>query len=82
MSVYKDYTSYTIRGMKVGIITDETSHGRNTVAEINGKYHYLGDEFPGIAAAIFAWQEFFGEDLTNEELHQIMIDNHIISQGI
>jgi hypothetical protein len=82
MSVYKDYISFDIMGDKVSIISDETSHGRNTVAEIDGNYHYLGDEFHGIAAAIFAWQEVNGTDLTVDELHQIMLDNHIISEGI
>lgn len=82
MSVYKDVVSFVVLGDTISLISDETSHGLNTVAEINDRYHYLGNEFPGIAAAIFAWQELNGRDLTNEELHQIMVDNHLISEGI
>ncbi len=82
MSVYKDLVSFVVLGDTISLISDETSHGRNTVAEINDHYHYLGDEFPSIATAIFAWQEVNGRDLTNEELRQVMVDNHLISEGI
>lgn len=80
--MYKNYLSFIVMGDQINIISDETSYGRNTVAEINGDYHYRGDELPGIASALHAWQEVNGRDLTNEELHQIMLDNHIISEGI
>lgn len=80
--MYKNYISFIVMGAVINLISDETSYGRNTVAEVGDKYHYLGDEFPGIAAAIFAWQEINGRDLTNEELHQAMVDNHLISEAI
>lgn len=82
MSVYKDPVSFIVLGDTIILISDETSHGLNTVAEINDNYHYLGSEFPGVAAAIYAWQEANGRDLTNEELRQVMVDNHLISEGI
>jgi hypothetical protein len=82
MLVYKNYLVFKILGEEVNIISDETAYGRNTVVEMKNVYHYMGEEFPGVAAAIFAWQEVNGRDLTNEELHQIMSDNNFISQGI
>lgn len=82
MIVYKDYIAFKILGEEVNIYSDETAYGRNTVVEMNGVYHHMGEEFPGVAAAIFAWQEVNGRDLTNEELHRIMADNNFLSQGI
>lgn len=82
MIVYKDYVAFTVLGEEIAIISSETAYGRSTVAEINGRYHYLDDELPGVAAAIYAWQEVNNRDLTNEELHQIMSDNKLISNAI
>jgi len=82
MIVYKNYQVFTILGEEVNIISDETEHGRNTVVEINKIFHHMGDEFPGVAAAIYAWQEVNGRDLTNEELHQILEDNKLLSKAI
>lgn len=82
MFVYKDYLAFKILGEEVNIISDETAYGRNTVVEIDKVFHYMGDEFPGVAAAIYAWQEVKGRDLTNEELHQILEDNKFLSQAI
>lgn len=82
MLVYKDHITFTIMEKEINLISDETVYGRNTVAEIDDQYYYLNDEFPSIATAIFAWQEVNGRDLTSDELHQVMIDNHLISAGI
>ena len=80
--VYKDYVVFTILGEEINLISSETAYGRSTVAEINDQYHYLDDELPSIAAAVFAWQELNNKDLTNEELEQIMADNKLISSAI
>lgn len=82
MIVYKNYLAFNLLGEELIIISDETAYGRNTVVEIDKVFHYMGDEFPGVAAAIFAWQEVKGRDLTNEELHQILEDNKVLSQAI
>lgn len=82
MLVYKDYQSFDILGEEVIIISDETCYGRNTVAEIKDQYHFLGNEYPTISSAIFAWQEFYNLDLNDEELRQIMEDNNLISKAI
>lgn len=82
MIVYKDYVTFVILGEEINLISDETDYGRNTVAEINGGFHYLGDEPANVASAVFAWQEVYGRDLSPEELRQILIDNHLISSAI
>lgn len=82
MLVYKDYITFTILGEEIHLISDETSYGHSTVAEFNDRYHYINDELPNISTAIFAWQEVNGRDLTSDELHQVMVDNQLISAGI
>lgn len=82
MLVRKDCVTFDILGQEINLYSEETAYGRNTVAEIDDYYHHLGDEFPSISAAIFAWQETTNRELTNTELHQVMVDNHLISQGI
>ena len=81
MIVYKNYQAFNLMGEELIIISDETAYGRNTVVEINKVFHHMGDEFPGVAAAIYAWQEVNGRDLTNEELHQILEDNSLLSKA-
>lgn len=82
MIVYNNYQVFRILDEEVNIISDDTAYGRNTVVEINKVFHYMGDEFPGVAAAIYAWQEVNGRDLSNEELHRILEDNKLLSKAI
>lgn len=82
MLVYKDYATFTVMGEIINLISDETSHGINTVADFSDRYHYMGNEYPTISTAIFAWQEIYRRDLTGEELRQVMLDNHLTSEAI
>lgn len=82
MIVYKDYTIYDVLGKKVNLISDEMGTGQNTVAEIDDVYYYLGNETPNVLAAVLAWQESTGKDLTEDELNQVMIANNLISGAI
>lgn len=82
MIVYNNYQVFRILDEEVNIISDDTAYGRNTVVEINKIFHHMGDEFPGVAAAIYAWQEVNGRDLSNEELHRILEDNKLLSKAI
>lgn len=82
MIVYKDYVSFNILGQEINLISDETDYGRNTVAEINNSYHYLGDELPSIVGAVVAWQEVNGRDLTDEEMNQVMKDIYLGTKAI
>ena len=76
--MYKDYITFTIMDQKIHLISDECYFGRNTVAEINFQYYYLGGEIPNIAAAIFIWQEINKKELDTQELRQVMIVNKIL----
>lgn len=80
--VDKSYMTFKVLTEVIGIISEDTSYGRNTVVELSDHYHYMGSEPPNVATAIFAWQEVFGRDLTSEELRQVMVENHIISEAI
>jgi len=82
MIVYKDYVVFTILGEEIALISSDTAYGRSTIAEINNQYHYLDEELPTIASAIFAWQEVYNRDLSNDELRQVMVDNKLISEAI
>jgi hypothetical protein len=82
MIVRKDCITFQVMGQEINLYSEELEYGRSTVAEMGNYYHYLGDEIPGIAAAIYAWQEANNRELSNEELRQIMLDNHLISEGI
>ena len=82
MIVYKDYVTFTVLGQEVNLISSETDYGTSTVAEVNERYHYLGNEPPSVLAAVWAWQKINGRELTNEELNQVMTDNHLISAAI
>ncbi len=82
MIVYKDYVTFTVMGKEINLISNETAYGRSTVAELDNRFHYMDDEPPNVATAIFAWQEVNGRDLTNEEIRQVMVDNNLISSAI
>lgn len=82
MIVYEDYVTFMVMGKKVILITEDMFHSYNTVAEIDDEFHYLGNEPPTIASAIFAWQEMNDRYLTEDELRQVMTDNHLLPQTI
>jgi hypothetical protein len=82
MIVYKDYVTFTVLGKEINLMSEELDTGRNTVAEIDDQFHYMGNEYPTISTAIFVWQEVNGRDLSNEELRQAMVDNNLLSQAI
>lgn len=82
MLVYKDCNTFKVLGKEINLYSEDMEYGRNTVAEMDDFFHYLGNETPNVAAAIFAWQEVYGRDLTNEELRQVLIDNQLLSEAI
>lgn len=82
MIVHKDYATFSILGQDINIFSEDLGHVRNTVAEIEGNFHYLGDEIPNVGSAVFAWQDVYGRDLTEDELRQVLVDNRLISQAI
>lgn len=82
MIVYKDYATFSILGTEINLISEELYSGRNTVAEMNDAFHFVGNEYPTISTAIFLWQEINGRDLSSEELRQTMKDNNFLSEAV
>ena len=75
MLVYKDCIDFNVMGRDICLISDAIGDSLSTIAEVSGVYYYLGNEVPNILAAVLAWQEFSGRDLTEDELMQVMADN-------
>ncbi|HEY5268682.1 MAG TPA: hypothetical protein VII94_06220 [Candidatus Saccharimonadales bacterium] len=82
MIVYEDCKKFKVMGRNCSLYSEETAYGLNTVVEMDGRYLYLGKELPHIAAAILAWQMVNAHELTNEELRQVLMENHLIFEGI
>lgn len=82
MIVRRDCTTFKVLDKEVHLYSEELQQGRNTVAEIDVRLHYMGHEIPNIATAVYAWQEVNGRDLTTEEFRQVLLDNNIISQAV
>jgi hypothetical protein len=82
MVVRNDGTPFKVMGQEIWLYSEDLGYDRNTVADMGDRIHYMGNEPPNVATAIFAWQEVNGRDLTSEELRQVMIDNHLISASI
>lgn len=80
--VDKSCMTFKLMDEELTVISDETAYGRNTVVEIKNRYHYMGDEPPNVATAIFAWQEVNGRELTSEEIRRVMVDNNLVSDAI
>lgn len=72
--LYHDCITYNLFGTDVYLYSDEYEFGISTVAEIEGRFYYLGSEPPSLLAAIFAFQEFYDIELSDEELKQLLED--------
>lgn len=81
MLLYRDCATFKVMNKEINIYSEDLENTRNTIAEIDDIIHYLGNEPPNVASAIFAWQEVNGRDLTNEELRQVLVDNNLLSQA-
>ena len=64
-------------GQEINLIFGETDYGNNIVAEIGDKYYYLGDTICNLDAAIIAWRQANGRELTSDEFKQVVVDNEI-----
>jgi len=77
MTEHTDPT-FIVMGQSITLISDECAHGLNTVADMGDFMFHMGNEYPTISTAIFAWQEVNNKMLSTQELRQVMIDNGII----
>jgi hypothetical protein len=76
--IYKAYDTYLIKNKEIIMISDDIDGVHNTVVGIDNVFYYLENEYPGILAAIFAWEYSTKTLLSKDELKQIMNDNVII----
>lgn len=81
MLVYHNCASFRVLSSTIHLYSEKMHYGLNTVAEVDDKIHYLGNELPNITTAVFAWEDLNGRSMTKEELRQVMIDNEILQQG-
>lgn len=78
---YKDYTTFTILGEKVNLISSETENGLMTVVEIGNYFYYLGSEPPNIESVLFAFQDLKGISLQEDVVQKIILDNKELSDN-
>lgn len=71
MIVHKDYFSFIINDQEVCVYADETDYGLSSVLEIGNVYYYLGDQFPDLDTVILAWQDYYNNNFSTEEIAQI-----------
>ena len=81
-TLYKDYKTFTVLGKEINMISDQTSYGRNTIAEVEGNLFYLGEEPPSLENAMVVWQDIHNRDLTLDELDKVLADNEIALDAI
>jgi hypothetical protein len=82
MIVRNDCVSFKVMGQTINLYSEDFGYSLSTVADMGDHFHYLGNEHPNVTAAIFAWQEVNGRDLTNEELRQVLVENNLLSAAI
>ena len=72
-----DCLMYNILGTEVKFYSDETSHGWNVIASINGEFQYLGNDIVALDLAVFLWERKYNRKLSDEDLAEVIRDNRI-----
>lgn len=78
MLMYHNCTTFLILDLIINLYSEKLGDRHNTVAEMEDRVHYLGNELPNITSAIFAWEDLNGRLMTKEELRQVLKDNDIL----
>jgi len=78
----KDYFTFSIFTEEVNLFSKEFEYGTSTVAEVKDTFHYLGNVPATISTAIVIWQELNKKTLNDDELKQVLRENHLISEAI
>lgn len=74
-NLFDDVTYFKVFDNNVGLISTETSHGWQTVADFGDSYYYMGDQLITLETAINAWQEYYNIELTQGEIEYVLIEN-------
>jgi hypothetical protein len=80
MLIRNDCATFQILGQIIHLYSEDLGYGLNTVADMGDHFHYLGDEIPNAISAVLAFQDVNGRDLTDDEFHQVMVDNNYIDE--
>ena len=72
-----DVQKYIIQENGIELFNSETAYGNQTVAIVNNRYHYLGDQALSIMTAIVYYEKLNNMIFTTTEIGQIFIDNKI-----
>ena len=66
-----DIVEFLIEDIAIDLFSSETAYGRQTIADIDNQYIYLGDSDLNVFAAIHAFETFFGNVFTPEQISEI-----------
>lgn len=82
MIEYNTTITYYVMGSKLELFSDHTAYGWATIAEVNNRYHYLGDQLVNLQTAISLWEKLTNRSLNTEEIELVAIENGIKSQAV
>ncbi len=75
MILYNDCITFNILGKEIEVISSETEYGLSTVVDFDGKYYYLGNEPPNLDTVVFAWQDYYNVQFSDQDLKEITNKN-------
>lgn len=78
MIVYHNCATFKVLESTIHLYAERMDYGYNTVAEVDDKLWYLGNEYPNLTTAIFAWEYINNRLLTKEELRQVLLDHKVL----
>ena len=78
MIVYHSCANFKVLESQINLYSEKMDYGYNTVAEVDDKLYYLGNELPNITTAIFAWEYINNRLLTKEELRQVLLEHNVL----
>ena len=80
--IFKDCSTFSVFGEEINLYSHEFEYGANTVAEVQERFHYLGNVPTTVSTAIVIWQELNKKTLNDDELKQVLQENNLISGAI
>ena len=72
---FSDFTTFTVLGNTVNVLSFTTDQGISTVAEIGSRIYHLGDLPGDVSTAIVAWQYEYKRFLTDDEFQKTIDEN-------
>jgi hypothetical protein len=76
MIIYNNSISFKVLDQEITLISDDSSYGRVTFAEVDNKFIYLGNVNPDIQTAISLWEKINKRSLLKEEIIDVTIEGY------